>query len=216
MPGAFAAADPVSAAGRPEDFRYNSLIMSCLLHALTCHPRTPDAVVVALEVEIRRTAGGGLDLGYRLHADPTRLLLPEACQRRRIDGLWQHTCCEIFVARPDTPAYLEFNFSPSGEWAAYAFLDYREPDPRPVAGTPPRITMHRTTAEIRLDARIDADLLPPAWRSADLRLGLAAVVESAAGKLSYWALRHPAPRPDFHHRDGFAINSAAHPPEYAT
>jgi hypothetical protein len=36
------------------------------------------------------------------------------------------------------------------------------------------------------------------------QLGLTAVVEAADGSLSYWALRHPVARPDFHHRDGFA------------
>jgi hypothetical protein len=38
-----------------------------------------------------------------------------------------------------------------------------------------------------------------------LRLALTAVVEDARGRLSYWALRHPPGRPDFHHRDGFAL-----------
>jgi hypothetical protein len=31
------------------------------------------------------------------------------------------------------------------------------------------------------------------------------VIESADGSISYWALRHPAGRPDFHHLDGFAL-----------
>jgi hypothetical protein len=34
---------------------------------------------------------------------------------------------------------------------------------------------------------------------------LTAVVEDAHGRRSYWALRHPAGGPDFHHRDGFAL-----------
>ena len=38
-----------------------------------------------------------------------------------------------------------------------------------------------------------------------LQLGLAAVIESADGALSYWALRHPPGEPDFHHRDAFAL-----------
>ena len=33
----------------------------------------------------------------------------------------------------------------------------------------------------------------------------AAVVEETDGRLSYWALTHPAERPDFHHRDGFVL-----------
>ena len=40
---------------------------------------------------------------------------------------------------------------------------------------------------------------------APLRIALAAVVEARDGSRSYWALRHPAPSPDFHHANGFAI-----------
>ncbi len=38
-----------------------------------------------------------------------------------------------------------------------------------------------------------------------LRLGLSAVVEANDGTLSYWALRHPPGRPDFHHPDGCVL-----------
>ena len=41
-----------------------------------------------------------------------------------------------------------------------------------------------------------------------LRLGASAVIETADGALSYWALAHPAGRPDFHHADGFALDLA--------
>jgi hypothetical protein len=44
-----------------------------------------------------------------------------------------------------------------------------------------------------------------------LRLALSAVIEETDGHLSYWALAHPAERPDFHHRDGFVL--ALEPPE---
>ena len=36
-----------------------------------------------------------------------------------------------------------------------------------------------------------------------LLLGLAAVIESGNGDLSYWALKHPPGKPDFHHAHGF-------------
>ena len=40
---------------------------------------------------------------------------------------------------------------------------------------------------------------------AGLRLGLAAIIEDKARVLSYWALKHPAEKPDFHHADGFVV-----------
>jgi hypothetical protein len=35
------------------------------------------------------------------------------------------------------------------------------------------------------------------------RLALSAVIEETSGALSYWALRHAAGKPDFHHADAF-------------
>ena len=35
--------------------------------------------------------------------------------------------------------------------------------------------------------------------------GATAVIRSATGKTTHWALAHPGPRPDFHRRDGFAL-----------
>ena len=43
-------------------------------------------------------------------------------------------------------------------------------------------------------------------------IGLTAVIETADGQLSYWALQHPAARPDFHHRGGWqALPEPARP-----
>ena len=38
-----------------------------------------------------------------------------------------------------------------------------------------------------------------------IEVGLSAVIEEQGGVLSYWALRHPPGKPDFHHRDSFAM-----------
>jgi hypothetical protein len=117
-----------------------------------------------------------------------------------VDGLWRHTCFEVFVLGDDAPGYREFNFSPSGEWAAYAFRDYRDGDELGVEltlGTPVR----RTADRLELSAEICQDFLPP---GRSLRLGLSVVVEDSDGMLSYWALRHPPGKPDFHHTDAFA------------
>jgi hypothetical protein len=39
-------------------------------------------------------------------------------------------------------------------------------------------------------------------------MGLSAVIEERDGMLSYWALRHAPGKPDFHRRDGFALELA--------
>jgi len=126
------------------------------------------------------------------------------------DGLWRHTCFELFIAPRETPDYLELNFSPSGEWATYAFARYREPVPRDVgadpAATVPRVAVQRASDALVVDAAVPLNRLAPRYADAPLRLGLAAVIEARDGSLSYWALRHPAAKPDFHHPDAFVLD----------
>ena len=127
---------------------------------------------------------------YSIEGDIGRVRLPQAGEQ----PLWQHTCCELFVARKGMPAYREFNFAPSGEWAAYAFERYREG--APVQVRDPQIAVRASPGRLELDARVPAH--------GSLLLGLSAVIESNEG-LSYWALRHPPGGPDFHHADCFAM-----------
>jgi hypothetical protein len=172
--------------------------------ALSPHPTTPSSAVSAVDVVLSRDAVGALILRYRLHGNVSRLRLPPAAPAERVDGLWQRTCCEAFIAAAEVPAYREFNFSPSGQWAAYAFAAERRRD---VAADPgrdaqPTIALQRGDDRLELIATLPAHVLPaaPRWQ-----VGLAVVAEDSAGNLSYWALRHPAQRPDFHHRGAFAF-----------
>src|SRR5688572_32845992 len=96
------------------------------------------------------------------------------------EHLWQHTCCEAFVAAEPGAAYREFNFSPSGEWAAYAFERYREG--APIRVFDPRISIRLSAGELRLGASI-------AVEPGKHFVALCVVVEDAGGALSYWALR---------------------------
>jgi tRNA modification GTPase len=52
---------------------------------------------------------------------------------------------------------------------------------------------------------LELEALIALGEEARLSLALSSVVESAQGELSYWALRHPAGKPDFHHPDSFAL-----------
>lgn len=91
---------------------------------------TPCPALSHLSVTATLAADGSIALDYRLVGNLQELLIPAPLQSSDcalpVDGLWQHTCCEAFVARPGSPAYHEFNFSPSGQWANYAFNDYRQ------------------------------------------------------------------------------------------
>lgn len=144
----------------------------------------------------------GLTLRYVVHADPAAICLPELRPAQAATGLWQHTCCEAFIAPAAGTAYREFNFSPSGEWAAYGFTDYRARDTAYLAPRGPRIEFRQLANGFELTASLALELLPagPAWQ-----IGLTVVIEAADGSKSYWALAHPATQPDFHLRPGFSL-----------
>lgn len=172
-------------------------------HVLVPHPGTRAPILQSLTVRLEATAASWR-LRYRLRGELSRLRLPAAAaQPGPRDGLWQHCCLELFVGSPDSPAYREFNFSPSGDWAAYAFSGLRQhagPDQIPVH---PRLSWQHDDRSAQLDVQLPATALP-APDAGLRRLGLSAVLESLDGELSYWALQHPAERPDFHDPAGWA------------
>ena len=168
---------------------------------LACHPQTPSEAIRGIDVVVGNAPGEILTLAFVLKCDLSSLRIPEPRSPRRAGGLWQHTCFEVFVMAEEGPGYREFHFSPSGEWAVYAFRDYRDGGELGIELTP-GIVVRRTMNRLELDAEICQDFLPPGRM---LRLGVSAVVEDSEGELSYWALRHPPGKPDFHHPDAFTL-----------
>ncbi len=168
---------------------------------LTCHPATTGAFACGIEVSVAATDDGGLLLRYRITCPPAGLRLPAPQPAGPADGLWQHTCCEAFVME-DGAAYREFNFSPSGQWAAYRFTDYRKRDETFTPAAEPQLSFTPLADGCELRASLPAALLPPGDA---LHLGLTAVIEAADGSKRYWALAHCAAQPDFHVRQSFAL-----------
>jgi hypothetical protein len=160
--------------------------------------------VRGLHVEVAR-ATDMLAVTYVLEGDLAALRIPPPAAPAIVQGLWEHTCFELFVAADGAASYHELNLAPSGAWAAFAFRDYRDGGPLADAALAPGIVARHEAGRFRLDARVPLARLSPAYPDARLRLALTAVVEVADGERSYWALRHPPGRPDFHHRDGFAL-----------
>lgn len=141
-----------------------------------------------------------LCLVYRVDCSPTSLALPSPQAAERTDGLWQHTCFEAFICQKEG-GYAEFNFSPSGQWAAYDFDSYRA-GMRTREMSPPGIEIDPGNAQSVLTASFDVTGLSGA-------LALSAVIEEADGTKSYWALAHAEGKPDFHHRACFAATLPA-------
>lgn len=167
---------------------------------LVCHPDTPCDALAALGARITQTGDFGWEVTFVAVGRPGELALPVAAPRVHTDELWRTTCFELFLACGDD-AYAEINLSPSGAFAAYRFDHYRT-GMRPIPLPAPEIRLEAGSERLTLTARLAEDCLP--WDGTG-RIGIAAVIEEVAGGISYWALAHPPGKPDFHHRDCFAL-----------
>lgn len=179
------------------------------MFTLTPHPTAPCDPVQDITGHVYRMPDGTLSVSYILRGDLDRVRVPARQHPRFSDDLWRHTCCELFIARKGRPAYYEFNFSPAGEWALYAFERMRQrvalSASIDVEELNPHIAVRRTAEKLELNATIRLNALSPLYTDAKLTLGLSAVVEDEKGVLSYWALKHPLDQPDFHHPDAFIL-----------
>ncbi len=175
-------------------------------HLLVAHPVTAPLAVTSVEARWG-LLGPWLQLRWRIEGAAKVVLRPFA-GRRRLDGLWQSTCCEMFVKPPGGSTYAEFNFSPSEAWAAYDFSAWREGMAVRKISHDPVITPRSGGNVLIMDVAIPLHDLP----GLPAALSLTAVIEEAGGAKSYWAMAHGNPdKPDFHDPACFAASLA--PPE---
>lgn len=142
------------------------------------------------------------NIWFGIGAPVDRFVIPEAREPGRRDELWRTTCFEAFLKAGGEGAYREWNFAPSGDWAAYDFSAYRERmEPADVAEPYVRVEDNMTWWAVGATIAVPSD--------GDWRLGLSAVLEEKDGTKSYWALAHPNPdKPDFHLADCFTAKLA--------
>jgi hypothetical protein len=152
-------------------------------------------------VELTRLGAEQLQLRYRIDADIKLLRVPADGRALRATELWKHTCCELFLTAGSADTYCEYNFSPSGSWAAYQFSGYRVGRLELMLREAPKIQCLQQAQSLVLTVRLplDARHAPVGTR---VRVGLTTVIETINGALSYWALQHPPGRADFHHATG--------------
>ena len=174
-------------------------------YSLACHPDTPPAAVRGLTARITPD-GDWLRLRWRIEG-AHKLVVPPFAGKGRADGLWRTTCFELFLQVPGELGYVELNLSPSERWNAYDFASYREgmaerPFPRE-----PSCALRKGEALAIFDAAVPASALPPGpWRA-----NMTAVIEEEGGRTSFWAIAHPAGKPDFHDPACFVAGLAPPP-----
>jgi hypothetical protein len=172
---------------------------------LSAHAAERDGPVRGIAVEVWLRAGQVLACHYTLEGDLARLRVPQSREVQRADGLWRHTCFEAFIAVAGAPGYYEFNFSPSREWAAYDFEDYRSGMSAATLSRAPDPEVRSHGDRLELTVSVPLTGLTRLQGVPLLRLAIAAVCETVDGRLSYWALRHASGKPDFHHPHGFVL-----------
>jgi hypothetical protein len=138
------------------------------------------------------------NIWFGVGAPASRFVIPEVEEPVRKDELWRTTCFEAFLRPLAQDSYMEWNFAPSGDWAAYGFTGYREGMTKAEIGQPPYIRMEDNLTWWTLGATVAV----PA--DVNWELGLSAVIEETDGTKSYWALAHPREKPDFHDPGCFA------------
>jgi hypothetical protein len=173
-------------------------------HRLSQHPTSPPSPVHEIMVGAARH-DETLLLNYRVVGELGAVRMPELRPPVHTDGLWRHTCFEAFVGSAASPEYCEYNFSPSGAWAAYHFASYRAGMEPHKGGRTPNFAFDLQDGALVLTAQVDLGWLS-LGDGGKARLGVTAVIEDRAGQLSYWALKHPREEPDFHHADGFVLS----------
>ena len=157
------------------------------------HPDTTVATLQSIDASVWQDDG---HWHFRYLFEGTAdLVLPDPEDPGRADELWKTTCAEVFVGLPHG-AYLEFNFSPSGQWAAYRFDSPREG----MREEPADVQIYLDLGEdwIAIEAAVSCQAL-----ESGLALGTTAVVEEQGGHKGYWALRHGDGPPNFHDRTCF-------------
>lgn len=167
-------------------------------YTLIPHPDFPPLRVRGVSVELERN---GSETYLRYAVDGTdEVIWPTPAAPGRADELWKATCFELFVKPGEGPAYLEFNFSPSGRWAAYAFDAYRAGMHDLPLPADPKIERRGNSIIVRHHG------LEPGVTE---RIALTAVIEETGGRRSFWALAHAPGAPDFHNPDCFVARLPA-------
>ncbi len=167
------------------------------VYSLQLHPDAQSTAITSIMVELKRPTETMLTLRYKAAGALANIVIPDEVEPGFQEGLWRETCFEAFIGRAHRPEYVEYNFSPSGRYAAYTFNDYRH-------GMQPSLSPRIGNC---LGAFGETDWIELCWwielnRDCDVgQIGLSAVIAGIDGMKSYWALAHASGPPDFHNRD---------------
>lgn len=175
-------------------------------HWLWTHPAEPSVAVDRIDFGVERRSLTNLRFQFDVLGRTSEIILPEPAAPVRTNNLWERTCFEVFLRPAEFSDYRELNFSPSSQWAAYAFSTHRTDMSQAPLPAPPEIGMTVDAGHLRMKVAISLDLPDEPYL-----IAAAAVVEEAWGGKSLWALHHDGAVPDFHHPSCFTLQLPAAP-----
>ena len=158
----------------------------------------PNTNLFSVTAELFQESNSKLILDFEISGDLELITWPNLQKGSpRLENLWQHTCLETFftTSELENGPYVEINCAPSGAWNAYDFSSYRQgmQNSPNITARLEKYAMDATTARFQIE--IESKVSIPLFA-----FNLSAVIEFSDGSISYWAIRHPSEKPDFHRR----------------
>jgi hypothetical protein len=147
---------------------------------------------------------GIFSISYELKGQLADVLLPSPLDTPvRMNGLWEGTCFEFFLGVRDSDCYWEFNLSPAGHWNVYHFMSYRSGMQEEGSFTALPFCVGMQPGALRLTLEFGLDRIIPSEQA--VQVAVSSVIKQRDGGVSFWALKHMGPQPDFHRRESFLI-----------
>jgi len=157
--------------------------------------------------------GSALRVAYLLTGDLDKVVLPPLnSSTNRAEKLWEETCFEIFLGagleRARDLLYREFNLSPSGAWNVLTLQGYRYATKEEPSFEALPFTVEQTDDGLSINADIDISSLVEGANPIRVGISTVLIVKDAEGKAqeTFWAIKHPASKPDFHHPSSFNLS----------
>jgi hypothetical protein len=123
----------------------------------------------------------------------------------RQTSLWENTCLEWFLKPKGESKYWEFNVSPNGAWDVFSFDQYRKGMcEEPLIHVGPSLTKNVSENAILFQILWNLSAIGEWFCDNHYELAISCVVVSNETRSkSYWSIKHPSEKPDFHHPDSF-------------
>ncbi len=122
------------------------------------HPANPSVAVDGIDFSVERRSATNLRFRFEARGRIGEIILPARAAPVRTNALWERTCFEVFLRPAEFADYRELNFSPSSQWAAYAFSTHRAGMMQAALPAPPIIEIVAGPEQLTVDVSISLDL----------------------------------------------------------